>query len=100
LALALGGAAAVLAGCGRSSHGTSGAAIYRASGCGTCHTLAAAKTQSSVGPDLDVVRPSYATVLRVVRHGSGEMPSYRGTLEPDVIRALATFVSKQAGTSP
>lgn len=98
-ALALGGAVAALTGCGHSSHGRSGGAIFRASGCGTCHTLAAAKTQSTVGPDLDAVRPSYATVLRVVRHGSGEMPNYQGTLDPDVIRALATYVSKEAGQS-
>jgi cytochrome c oxidase subunit 2 len=35
---------------------TSGAAIFKNNGCGTCHTLAAAGSAGKVGPDLDKLR--------------------------------------------
>lgn len=89
----------VLAGCGHSSRGVRGSELYRASGCGSCHTLAAARTSGTAGPSLDAVKPSYANVLRWVTRGGGEMPGYRGTLSPKTIRALATFVSREAGRS-
>ena len=89
----------VLAGCGHKGNGVPGSDLYRASGCGSCHTLAAARTSSTIGPSLDVVKPSYATVLRWVTRGGGEMPGYQGMLSPKVIRALASFVSREAGKS-
>jgi mono/diheme cytochrome c family protein len=37
--------------------GGAGAQVFANNGCGTCHTLAAAKSSGAVGPDLDEVLP-------------------------------------------
>jgi len=39
--------------------GVAGAAVFKNNACGACHTLTAAGTSASVGPDLDKL-PSYA----------------------------------------
>src|SRR3954462_5084496 len=44
---------------GSSDTGTAGAAVFKNSGCGACHTLTAAKASGKVGPNLDKV-PQYA----------------------------------------
>ena len=79
--------------------------------CGLCHTLAAASTAGKVGPDLDVLHPSYQVVLNTINNGclqnpppgqnqlaclgQGVMPAaiYQGKDARDV----ADFVSKVAG---
>jgi cytochrome c553 len=95
------GAALLLAGCGgaRQSVKTSGAAEFKEAGCGSCHTLAAARTHGVIGPNLDELRPDYATVLRQVLRGGGGMPSFRGKLSARSVRALAAYVSKASAHS-
>ena len=73
----------------------SGKQVFAAEGCGGCHTLAAAGTSGTTGPNLDQVRPSAATVESIVRSGGGVMPSFK--LPPAELRALAQFVSSSAG---
>src|SRR5439155_13644474 len=59
--LAVGLLAAALAGCGSSGKRTvtpasvsdEGAKVYLQAGCGSCHTLAAAKSGGQIGPNLD-----------------------------------------------
>ena len=46
--------------------------------CGTCHTLDAAGTQGSIGPNLDEAQVDEAEVLEVIANGgrgSGNMPA-------------------------
>jgi mono/diheme cytochrome c family protein len=46
--------------------------------CGTCHTLDAAGTQGSIGPNLDEAQVDQAEVLEVIAQGgrgSGNMPA-------------------------
>ena len=109
-------AAAVLAlavavtGCGGGSGGSSGssggsgggkaAALGRggvlfADRCGSCHTLAAAGTHGQVGPDLDKLRPSAATVLTAIENGPGVMPD--GLVHGADARAVARTVAEHAG---
>jgi cytochrome c oxidase subunit II len=40
--------------------GVAGAAVFKNNGCGACHTLAAAATKATIGPDLGKL-PAYAT---------------------------------------
>jgi uncharacterized membrane protein len=76
---------------------TSGRAIFDSAGCGSCHTLAAAGAAGSIGPNLDVFKPSRELVVQAVTDGSGEMPSFRGRLSEAQIEALAAYVARVAG---
>ena len=68
-----------------------------AGGCGSCHTLADAGTSGSVGPDLDVARPSYGLAVDRVTNGRGIMPPLAGQLTEDQIRDVAAYVSSVSG---
>ena len=61
--------------------------------CGSCHTLSAAGTSGTVGPNLDEVDLDAAVVEDVVREGPGTMPSFEGQLTDDEIAAVAAFVA-------
>lgn len=70
----------------------SGEAIYASSGCGSCHTLAAAGSSGTVGPNLDDAKPSYELAVTRVTKGQGGMPSFSGQLEPQQIADVAQYV--------
>ena len=74
-----------------------GAKVFGAAGCGSCHTLAAAKSSGQVGPNLDDAKPGYDTVLFKVTHGGGGMPSFGGQLSEQQIRDVAAYVATNAG---
>jgi mono/diheme cytochrome c family protein len=76
---------------------TSGSGVFASAGCSRCHTLKAAGASGTVGPDLDQLRPSAATVSGIVRSGRGGMPSFSGKLSDAQIAAVATYVSTVAG---
>jgi sulfite dehydrogenase len=61
--------------------------------CALCHTLRDAGAQGTVGPVLDTLQPDAARVATVLRDGSGTMPSYRASLSPAQIEALALYVA-------
>jgi serine/threonine-protein kinase len=70
-----------------------GKRVFASAGCGGCHTLAAAGATGQVGPNLDELKPAAAAVEAVVTSGSGAMPSFRGKLAGEEIKAVAAFVS-------
>lgn len=74
-----------------------GAAVWESAGCGGCHTLAAAGAAGNVGPNLDEVKPDYATVVQFVTNGQGAMPSFSGQLSEDDIKNVSAYVSQSAG---
>ena len=76
---------------------TAGSAVFASAGCNSCHTLKAAGATGTIGPDLDQLRPSAATVAGIVRSGGGAMPSFSGKLSDAQISAVATYVSSVAG---
>jgi mono/diheme cytochrome c family protein len=61
--------------------------------CGSCHTLAAAGTSGSIGPNLDDLRPGAGTVAATVENGSGSMPAFGDELSAEQIEAIAQFVA-------
>ncbi|HEY4277585.1 MAG TPA: PQQ-binding-like beta-propeller repeat protein [Conexibacter sp.] len=65
--------------------------------CATCHTLADANANGTVGPDLDQLMPSFADVQRQVINGGGGMPAFSGTLSRTQIDSVARYVSTVAG---
>ena len=70
-----------------------GEQIFASAGCGGCHTLAAAGTNGSVGPNLDDASPSEDKVVERVTEGQGVMPSFKDDLSPQEIADVAAFVS-------
>ena len=77
--------------------GADGAAVF-ASNCSTCHTLAAAGSEGTTGPNLDDLMPDKETVEAQVRSGGGGMPAFEGQLSDAEIEAVATYVSESAGS--
>jgi mono/diheme cytochrome c family protein len=75
----------------------SGQEVFASAGCGGCHTLKAAGSSGTTGPDLDQLRPSAGTVAAVVRSGAGVMPSFAGRLSAADIQAVARYVAGSAG---
>ena len=79
------------------AHAVAGAKVFASAGCGSCHTLAAAKSSGQVGPNLDAAKPGYDTVVVMVTNGGGGMPSFGGQLSKQQIRDVAAFVATSAG---
>lgn len=76
--------------------GNDGKAIFQTA-CASCHTLAAAQTHGTIGPNLDQLKPSQTIVQHQVEVGGGVMPAFKGTLTDAQITAVAKFVSSSAG---
>ena len=75
---------------------TDGKSIFTAN-CGSCHTLADAGTTGTVGPNLDEAKPTKDKVATQVTNGGGAMPSFKDSLDPKQIDAVADYVSSAAG---
>ncbi len=65
--------------------------------CSSCHTLAAAGSSGTVGPNLDELKPNQALVEKQVTNGGGGMPAFGGSLSKEEIKNVAEFVSHWAG---
>lgn len=65
--------------------------------CATCHTLKDAGTTGAIGPVFDDLQPGPDRVIAALKSGIGAMPSYRGGLSDEQMRALARYVSKASG---
>ena len=72
---------------------TDGEAIFASAGCGGCHTLAAAGSSGTVGPNLDDAQPSLELAIDRITNGRGGMPAFEGQLSEEQIRAVAEFVT-------
>ena len=98
--------AAALAGCGGgsntgdssagSSSTSAGKQVFADAGCGTCHSLQAAGSTGTTGPNLDTLKPTRDQVVQQVKSGGGGMPSFAGQLSASQIDAVAAFVSGSA----
>jgi cbb3-type cytochrome c oxidase subunit III len=80
------------------SFGTDGAKIFKGAGCAGCHTLSAAGSTGTIGPNLDQLKPSMAAVVKQVTNGGGVMPAFAGKLSTAQIQAVAQYVSSSAGS--
>ena len=74
-----------------------GAKVFADADCGNCHTLEAAGSNGTIGPNLDEADPSFDEVVRKVKSGGGGMPSFEGQLSEQEIRDVAAFVAARAG---
>jgi mono/diheme cytochrome c family protein len=65
--------------------------------CASCHTLADADANGTVGPNLDDLQPSKSVVVRQVTDGGGGMPAFGDRLSTAQIAAIADYVARVAG---
>jgi mono/diheme cytochrome c family protein len=78
-----------------------GSAVYASASCGGCHTLAAAHSTGTVGPNLDQLKPDYRAVTAQVTNGGGGMPSFKSQLSTQQIADVASYVVvSTGGTAP
>jgi mono/diheme cytochrome c family protein len=71
--------------------------IFGKSGCGSCHTLAAAHSTGTVGPNLDTAKPDYRLATARVTLGKSPMPSFKGQLTDQQIADVAAYVVTSTG---
>ena len=77
-----------------------GAKIFVSSGCTSCHTLAAAHSTGTVGPNLDTLKPDYRAVTAQVTNGGAAMPAFKSSLSTQQIADVASYVVKSTGGTP
>ena len=73
---------------------SNGAKVFASAGCGGCHTLEAAGSSGSVGPNLDDSQPDTELVIDRVANGQGAMPSFADSLSEQEIADVAAYVSE------
>jgi mono/diheme cytochrome c family protein len=77
-----------------------GKTVFASAGCTGCHTLKAAGSTGTVGPNLDDAKPDYRLATARVTLGKGVMPSFKGQLSDQQIADVATFVVTSTGGTP
>ena len=60
--------------------------------CGVCHTLQAAGSTGTIGPNLDQLKLQMPQIIAAVTNGIGVMPSWEGILTYEEIEAVAYYV--------
>jgi cytochrome c551 len=83
---------------GGSGDAENGAEIFASAGCGGCHTLAAANSSGTTGPNLDELQPEFDAVVAQVTNGGGGMPPFKDQLSEQEINDVAAYVSENAGS--
>jgi cytochrome c6 len=74
-----------------------GSSVYGSAGCGGCHTLQAAHSSGTIGPDLDALKPDYRAVTSQVTNGGGQMPAFKKSLSTQQIADVAAYVVSSTG---
>ena len=77
-----------------------GKAVFTSAGCVGCHTLAAAGSTGTVGPNLDQAKPPLSLAVMRVTEGAGAMPSFKGQLTTKQIADVTAYVVKATGGNP
>ncbi len=74
-----------------------GKSVFASAGCGSCHTLGAAHSSGTVGPNLDALGPDYRAVTAQVTNGGAQMPAFKQRLTTKQIADVAAFVVAATG---
>jgi mono/diheme cytochrome c family protein len=69
-----------------------GKGVFASAACGSCHTLEAAGSSGTIGPNLDDSAPGYEAIVEQVTNGGGGMPAFGDQLSDDQIQDVAAFV--------
>jgi mono/diheme cytochrome c family protein len=81
-----------VSGGGEEGEAADGEAIWAEAGCGGCHTMEAAGSSGSVGPNLDDSQPSRELTIDRVTNGRGAMPPFKDSYSEEQIAAVADYV--------
>ena len=78
---------------------TTGASIFKLGPCAGCHTLKAAGSTGTQGPNLDQLASALTLpiVIRQVTNGGAKMPPFGSQLTSAQIQAVAQYVVSNAG---
>jgi hypothetical protein len=71
---------------------SNGGSVFASAGCGSCHTLAAAGTTGTTGPNLDQLKLTISLIETQVSLGGLDMPAFNSSLSMQQIADLATYV--------
>ena len=82
---------------GEQGDAEAGSAVYTEAGCGGCHTLEAAGSTGTIGPNLDDSQPEVSLVVDRVTNGQGAMPAFGDRLDDAQIRNVAAYVVASTG---
>jgi cytochrome c2 len=69
-----------------------GKKLFGSTGCGQCHTMKAAGTKGTSGPNLDKTKPSYSRSIDSITNGGPGMPAFKGVKTTKEIQDLAAFI--------
>jgi len=73
---------------------SAGKIVFKTKGCTACHTLKDAGATGTVGPNLDVAKPTLGLAVDRVLHGKAAMPPFKGQLTTKQIADVASYVVK------
>jgi mono/diheme cytochrome c family protein len=76
---------------------TKGNGVFASAGCGNCHTLSAAHSNGTIGPNLDSLKPDYQAVTAQVTNGGAQMPAFKSSLSTQQIADVAAYVVDSTG---
>jgi cytochrome c553 len=88
-----------LAACGGGGERSVGERVFVGAGCGGCHTLSAAGSAGTAGPNLDTLKPDAERVAAQVERGGPGMPAFGGRLSNADIEAVAAYVADSTAKS-
>jgi cbb3-type cytochrome c oxidase subunit III len=88
---------AAAGGGGQSAAGETDPKALFSGNCASCHTLQAAGSTGTIGPNLDRTTLALGAIERQIRRGGSGMPPFEGTLSDEQIKALAKFVADNRG---
>jgi mono/diheme cytochrome c family protein len=83
----------------RNGDPAAGKEVFASMPCGSCHTLSAAGSSGTIGPNLDEAKPSEALIADRVVNGKGTMPSFKTQLSDKQIADLVAFVYQSTHSS-
>jgi mono/diheme cytochrome c family protein len=78
---------------------TAGKIVFKTKGCTACHTLADAGATGTVGPNLNVAKPTLGRAIDRLLNGKGAMPPFKGQLSTKQIADVAAYVVKASRQS-
>ena len=77
---------------GAEGDAAAGKQIFDEQGCGSCHTMEAAGSSGTVGPNLDDLKPEFDAIVAQVTNGGGAMPPFKDSLSEQQIKDVSAFV--------
>jgi mono/diheme cytochrome c family protein len=69
-----------------------GATVFQSAGCGSCHTMAAAGSTGTSGPNLDSLGADQPTIVQQVTNGGEGMPAFSPQYSATQINNVAAYV--------